>query len=264
MEAIFFCISFLSSIIGCVSGIGGGVIMKPILDVIDFISISSISFLSACTVLSMSMVSVLKELTNRTTELNLEISTPLAIGASIGGILGKSIFEFLKVIISNESGVGLIQSSIMVIIIIGSILFTLMKYKIKTFHVKNTFICMIIGLILGVMSSFLGIGGGPINIIILTLFFSMLSNEAAINSIYIIMFSQVSSIIYVIYRNKVPEIGISFLITMIIGGILGGILGTRFKKYISNKNLDKVFLMMMMFILFINMTNIYKFYRFTH
>ncbi|MEI3183290.1 MAG: sulfite exporter TauE/SafE family protein [Lachnospiraceae bacterium] len=39
------------------------------------------------------------------------------------------------------------------------------------------------------MSSFLGIGGGPINLVVLLYFFSMDTKAAAQNSLYIILFS---------------------------------------------------------------------------
>ena len=57
---VFFLVSILSSIVGSICGIGGGVIIKPVLDAVGIMSVSSISFLSGCTVLAMSIVSVYK------------------------------------------------------------------------------------------------------------------------------------------------------------------------------------------------------------
>ena len=42
---------------------------------------------------------------------------------------------------------------------------------------------------LGILSSFLGIGGGPINLVVLFFFFSMDTKTAAQNSLYTILFS---------------------------------------------------------------------------
>ena len=62
MVLVFLLISILSSVAGSICGIGGGVIMKPILDAAGIMSVSGISFLSGCTVLAMSVVSVYKNM----------------------------------------------------------------------------------------------------------------------------------------------------------------------------------------------------------
>ena len=55
------------------------------------------------------------------------------------------------------------------------------------------------------MSSFLGIGGGPINLVVLFYFFSMETKTAAQNSLYIILFSQITSLLTTLITHSVPE-----------------------------------------------------------
>ena len=62
MVLVFFVVSILSCTVGSICGIGGGVIIKPVLDATGIMGVSSISFLSGCTVLAMSVVSVYKNL----------------------------------------------------------------------------------------------------------------------------------------------------------------------------------------------------------
>ena len=57
---IFVLVAFLASVIGCICGIGGGVIIKPVLDAFGLYSVSTISFMSGCIVLSMTTYSVVK------------------------------------------------------------------------------------------------------------------------------------------------------------------------------------------------------------
>ena len=56
---------------------------------------------------------------------------------------------------------------------------------------------MLLGLFLGVVSVFLGIGGGPLNIALLTLFFSFDMKECVVYSIATIFFSQLSKLFQV-------------------------------------------------------------------
>ena len=46
---LFLIVSFFSSIVGAICGIGGGVIIKPVLDMLGMGSATTISFLSGCT-----------------------------------------------------------------------------------------------------------------------------------------------------------------------------------------------------------------------
>ena len=50
MSMVAFLVSFLASTAGAICGIGGGVIIKPVLDLFQMASVSTISFLSGCTV----------------------------------------------------------------------------------------------------------------------------------------------------------------------------------------------------------------------
>ena len=92
MIVVFFAVSLLASIVGSICGIGGGVIIKPVLDAMNVMSVSCISFLSGCTVLTMSVVSVYKNM-RAGKKLNLRIATLLAVGAAVGGVAGKMMFQ---------------------------------------------------------------------------------------------------------------------------------------------------------------------------
>lgn len=58
-------------------------------------------------------------------------------------------------------------------ITLGTLIYTVCKKRIPTKHIGNKAVIFSIGIVLGMMSSFLGIGGGPINLVVLFYFFSM-------------------------------------------------------------------------------------------
>jgi len=225
MYFLYFSLSLFASVIGGICGIGGGVIIKPVLDSTGTMSVSIISFLSGCTVLSMSTISVLRNAKNNKGIIDLKTSTPLAIGGVIGGLLGKSVFELVKSAFQNENYLGAIQAGLLIIIILGSLLYSIYSKKIQTHHVKSIKVCVMIGLLLGMMSAFLGIGGGPINLTVLFFFLSMDMKKAAANSLYIIMFSQLSSLLVSIIGGTVPHVSVVVLGLMVCAGISGGIIG---------------------------------------
>lgn len=259
LYVLFWIISFGASIVGAICGIGGGVIIKPTLDAFGVLSVSSISFLSGCTVLAMTCYSVLKSKMSGESLIDLRIGTPLAIGAAIGGVVGKNMFQVLSGMFESKDMVGAVQAGCLMLITLGTLIYTIKKDKIQTMHVKNPVICVIIGLVLGIFSSFLGIGGGPINLVVLFYFFSMDTKTAAQNSLYIILFSQITSLLNTLITHTVPEFSIALLALMTFGGILGGMCGRKINKKIDTKVVDKLFIVLMAVIIGINIYNIYQF-----
>ena len=259
MEILIIFISFLSSVVGAICGIGGGVIIKPVLDAADIMGVAAISFLSGCTVLSMSVVSVFRQMRQGSGKIDWKTSTPLAVGAAAGGIIGKSGFQYVIGFFGDQNQVGAIQAMVLIVLTVGTLIYTLCSTRIRTLHVRNTAVCLGIGLVLGVLSSFLGIGGGPINLVVLYYFFSMSVKTAAVNSLYMIMFSQATSLLHTLTGGNVPEVPGVFLAVMVIGGVLGGLLGSKAHRVVSERAEKVLFVMLMMVIIGINVYNFVKF-----
>lgn len=252
---LFFLVSFGACVIGAICGIGGGVIIKPALDLFGWASVSTISFLSGCTVLSMSCYNVGKGMLAGDSQVDTKTGTPLA----IGGVVGKQMFSAIKAMFANPNTVGAVQAGCLAVITLGTLLYTINKAKIPTHTVSNPVVCGFIGLLLGISSSFLGIGGGPINLVVLFYFFSMDTKTAAANSLYIILFSQAASFVMTLATRTVPEFTLSTLIFMIAGGIGGGIVGRKLNKKMNNAAVDKLFIGLMCVIIAISIFNTWKY-----
>ena len=259
MYALFVLVSFGASIVGAICGIGGGVIIKPTLDAFGVLSVAAISFLSGCTVLSMSCYSVVRSKLAGDSGVDMKTGTPLAIGAAVGGIVGKMMFQYLSGQFADQDMVGAVQAACLVVITIGTLLYTIKKEQFRTHKLTLEGVCLAFCLVLGIMSSFLGIGGGPINLVVLFYFFSMDTKTAAANSLYIILFSQITSLANTLLTGTVPEFDPVLLILMIISGIAGGMAGRAINKKIDSKTVDKLFIGLMVVLIFINIYNIYRF-----
>lgn len=256
---IVFLVCFLSSIAGAICGIGGGVIIKPVLDALGVMSVSAVSFLSGCTVLSMTTYSVLKSKMSGESRIEKKTGFPLALGAAFGGVAGKWLFSLISSLSPDKDKVGAVQAACLFVVTFGTLLYTLYKDKIRTYQVTAPAVCVAIGLVLGILSSFLGIGGGPINLVVLFFFFSMSTKTAAENSLYIIFFSQIASLVSSLLTGSVPEFQISMLVLMAAGGIGGGIAGRVINKRLTDRLVNRLFIVLMVVILFINVYNIYRF-----
>ncbi len=254
MFILYFLIALTSSTIGAISGIGGGIIIKPVMDAISDLSIDTISFMSSCTVLTMALSSFVRGLKDEI-KLNYYVSIWLAVGAAVGGFMGKSLFSALS------KNIGLLQSSILLLINLIVYIYIKNKKRITTLKIINPFFCCAIGFVLGMLSAFLGIGGGPMNIVVLYYFFSMSPKVTAKNSIFIILFSQTTSFITTLITCTVPLFYATSLYSMCIGGVIGAVVGSKISKKISEDNVEKIFTVVLGGLIILNLYNIAKIIR---
>ena len=258
VSLVLFFVCLLASTVGAVVGIGGGVIIKPVVDLLGFLPVSTISFCSGCTVLFMACVSLLR---NRKDGIKLQfrISTALAIGAVGGGLLGKWLFDLLRTSFKSDDTLGAVQSVCLMLITLGVFLYICRKESVQGLHIDIVGPTIGIGAALGMISSFLGIGGGPCNIAVLFFFFSMDAKTAAKNSLYIIIFSQVSSLFSSFLSDSVPVFQWDILLCMIAGGVGGALMGAAISKRIDNKGVESIFKIMLLLIALICLYNTIKF-----
>ncbi len=252
---IYLIVSFLASTIGVICGIGGGVIIKPVLDVARVETVSVISFLSGCTVLSMSGYSVVKTMLAGEKQVDTRCGTPLAIGAAVGGLVGNRLFAAVRGLFDDLEAVGAVQAICLALVTVGTLLYTLYKDRISPREVSGVVVSVLIGLALGIMSSFLGIGGGPINLVVLHFFFRMETKSAAANSLYIILFSQAANLLTAVISGSVPAFRWSVLLLMVVGGIGGGIVGRYLNRKMKSETIEKLFVCLMVIIIGISIYN---------
>ena len=254
---LVFGICLSASLIGSICGLGGGIIIKPFLDALNIMDVSVISFLSGCTVLSMTTYSVVQAKRRSGGEKPHPCRFSLAVGAAVGGILGKTLFQLVNKAVAG--GAGLPQAIALLAVTAGSFGYLLMRSRIKTHQVTNRMLSAVIGLALGLISSFLGIGGGPMNLVVLYFFFSMTTKVAAQTSLYIIFFSQLTSLLYTILSGTVPDFSLWMLLLMAAGGIGGGICGKQLNKRLTDENVDKLLKICMLGLMALECYNIVLF-----
>ncbi len=180
----------------------------------------------------------------------------MAFGGILGGIGGKQLFSVVREGFGNESVIGISQSSILVLLCLGVIVFTLFKQKINPMHRDGNRFSIGVGFVLGGIASFLGIGGGPINLAVLYFFFSMEAKNAALNSIFIIFFSQLANLIFTAATGIMPDFDPLILALMITGGIFGGTAGAHISHQMTHRQVDKPFMFVLAGIIILCIYNI--------
>lgn len=260
MQSIFFTVAFLACVIGSICGMGGGVIIKPVLDAAGLLPTATINFLSGCTVLGMTLWNVSRTILKKETVLDLKTSTLLGIGAAVGGIAGKQLYVRIAAGLPDPELAGGIQACILLAATFATLLYTVRKGKIKSMHVTGKTVTVSIGLALGLLGAFLGIGGGPFNVAALCLFFSMPTKKAAQNSLYIILISQAASLAKTVLSGSAPTVSWWVLAGMVLCGVAGGEAGRRINGSLNEKQATVLFEGSMVLVMLINIYNILKFF----
>jgi uncharacterized membrane protein YfcA len=251
-------IAGFASVIGAISGIGGGIIIKPVLDALSGREIAEINVLSGATVLAMSLVSLLR---SRGSGITLEPKrgTALAGGAALGGAVGKLIFSITLRFFPRTALIGVIQSLMLIFLTLTVLLYLKKKKTIRPRDIHTIPFCLFTGLMLGMVSAFLGIGGGPVNIMVISYFFSMDSKTTALHSLYTIFLSQTASFLLMCAEGRIPSVNPVPVIAMVTGGVGGGLIGSRIVRILSNEQVDRLFSMVLWLVILLSAYNAVRF-----
>lgn len=248
---IYAIIMFVATFLGASAGLGGGVIIKPALDFIGAHDLNTISFLSTSAVFTMSVYATIKQIRNKVTFDYIMISM-IAFGAIIGGNVGSSLFSMLLSMIDNQVLLCL-QASMLAILLI--IVLINVNVSHQNLCIKNNILIFIIGFCLGVISSFLGIGGGPINVAVFIFFFSVDMKTATVYSIATILFSQASKLATIAFTTGFGSFDLTLLVYILPMSILGAIIGTKLNYIAKERTIKYIFNVTVAAIILLNIFN---------
>lgn len=247
-------IVFLATALGAISGSGGGAIIKPSFDLIGIDNVMVIGIYSTIAVFSMCVSSLYKQYKSGIIfQKNTLIG--LTIGSLLGGIIGEIFFQIITKSQSNQT-VTLIQSILLVIILIFTLIFTKYMDKLPRFQIRNLMFSLISSCVIGILSVFVGIGGRPLNIIVLIGLMSFSTKDSTFYSIAMIFFAQIPKIMKIILTMSPMSFRWEVVPFIVIAALSGGFIGTQFNRKLSNQQIEIVFSVLTVILLGVCIVNI--------
>ena len=149
---LYFLIAIGATTVGALTGMGGGVIIKPVMDVIGAYDAATIGVLSSITVFSMSVVSIGKQMLARTS-IPFGTAIPLAIGSVAGGQLGQMMLTALTAGLPNAQ-VTAVQNVVLGLLILVVYWYMRHKGSIPGKRWDSLLPALLVGVFLGICSSF--------------------------------------------------------------------------------------------------------------
>lgn len=251
MNGIYAILIFSATLIGGITGLGGGVILKPTLDATHSLSFIDVSVLSSIAVCTMSMVQTVQAFKSPM-KIDTKLMILMVVGIILGSNLGVRVLGYLGTLIEEGSLLKL-QAGMLIVVIVLILIADFRNLQLKTHF--NSISQGIIGIIMGALSALLGIGGGPINVIVFRRFFKLSFTESATYSLICIFFSQ---LMLVIGYGASGDINVSNsrLIPLFMGVAIWGSLATQVVSKKLPKNFDqKLYNIVVIALLLINVYN---------
>jgi len=272
-SAFYFIVSLGAAIAGAVGGVGSGIIVKPILELVTDMAVYGVNLLSSLAVFFMAAAAVVRQRKNvfdREDGVRFEVAVPIAIGSALGGIFGNLLFAGIRDILAVAQGWGTIA-------LVGILLLhQIFESKFKPMNFKGVPTFLILGLVLGAIAAFLGIGGGPLNLSALNYFTGMPLKTAALYSIFIIMFAQGASLLnwaiptfwntgtWPLAGTERGYVTIYIMLAVIIGSIIGAFIGAswygRLKNHPKGNSVLKiVYCVILIFVMLVSVWNLFMY-----
>ncbi len=252
MGIVYFIVAIVATSVGALAGVGGGVFIKPVLDTIGQYNLSTIGLLSSFTVFSMAIVATLRQV--KTGFVLSKSTLNISFGAIVGGVFGEYLFSMFQAALPEILAKGL--QSLMLGLLLALIFFS---DSFPKAHVKSMLASFFLGVVMGSISTFLGIGGGPVNVALMTIFLGMTIKTAAVNSILTILLAQAAQLLSILISRGFSDYDLSMLWYMIPASILGGFIGSWLNKKLSDKAVRRAFLTFVVVLALLNFINAARF-----
>lgn len=231
---------FAATLLGAFVGLGGGVVIKPVLDVIGAHPLEQISFFSSCAVFAMSVTSMAKHIWNKT-PIQASVVLLVAAGSVAGGICGNSLFSLAMGASGRPELIRGIQSAILAAFLACVILSVVAKHR--TFPVANPLAILFSGFLLGTAASFFR--------------HWWWSNQCCVfNAPFLVfhercrrlfrcghLFSQCSNLITTGIKTGFAGYDLKILLIVIPCAVAGGFLGSVLNRKCSESFIQKVFVL---------------------
>ena len=254
MGLIYFAVILGASIIGAITGLGGGLIIRPVFDSISYHSVLNIGFFASTSVLTMAVVSTIRKLRDGSV-IDWALVLPTGIGAMTGGVIGNLLLEHLIYALPEPRNAQQVQVVAAVTVISFAIYVSLRNNK--RLYLPNKWWCMPVGVCLGIIASFLGMGGGPINVPFFMIFWGMGIKDATTYSIAIIFFSHLARLITLGFTVGYSYFDLPILLFVIPAAVTGGLLGTRFSKVLPPHAVKRMFIVALLGVICLNLFNLF-------
>jgi len=237
-------VGLLVGVISGFFGVGGGMLLIPILLTLGF----NIKAAIAMSVVQMVFSSVFGSYTNYKKG-KLVVNEGIWVG--IGGVLGAIIGSFFTDILPAKT-----LEYIFLALVIFAFLRVATSKKPDSTKEEGSFskvTLFIIGVIIGTIAMMLGVGGSIMLTPVLIGFLHFSSKKAATAGLFFVVFSSITGLVYKLIAGTFDNLNLNFTYALVLGmaSVLGVILGIKLKDVVHDNRHKQFLLIMYVVIIFL-------------
>ncbi|MFV0499370.1 MAG: sulfite exporter TauE/SafE family protein [Bacilli bacterium] len=245
---MLFIVIFISAVIAAITGIGGGIIIRPILS-LTAMNAGIVNFYACTAIIFSTIYSMIKAYQSKK-KIDFGVILFLSLGSFLGGFIGNVITQ--KIMLLLNDSVFVIIQSVLLNVTLSFVIYMSVKHIEFESKITSKSLTVTIGLLVGILSVFVGIGGGVLNVIILGACFKMSRKSAIITSLIMVFISQTTNMLLLLTSNIINHINIGELAIIIVCSLLGGIIGKEICNKISSVFISKIFVYIISIVLVLN------------
>jgi len=219
---IYLLLSAASAFFGLSTGLGSTTLLRPLLDAVSPVSVSSAAALCTIATLGAALISAFFAL-SQPMPLHQDELILLAAGSALGGVLGDLISARFIVMISHETAMLLHNALLFTLVALPAVYFTTLSRTIRPLAITRV-ACLPLALIVGIFASFLAFGAEPMTLMLYFLLFDAEDDESAAAALTIALFSMTGKLITLLIRQRLNLPDADVLIWLLPGAIGGALL----------------------------------------
>lgn len=253
INIISFFIVIFANIIGSFSGMGGGIIIKPMVSILCHLPLQTVIFYSNLSVIVMCITSLTYSAVKKTTHYDKTV-WPIAAGSFVGGLIGTASLSYFMQF--NHEWVQIGQILLTILTIVCAMLYQWRGHPIRNVWESPSRI-VVVGFVMGFFSVILGIGGGPINVWLLMMLMGLTLKKATSYSLISVLVSVSIRLCHdFLNLSTIPHVA-STMIVFMVSAMIGAIIGFVIKKHLSNQHFKTLYLSTLALVIVINIINLF-------
>ena len=219
---IYLILSGISAFFGLAAGLGTTTLLRPLLDAVSPLEPASVAMLCTMATLGAALVTAFFAL-GRPLPLHPDELLLLAIGASLGGVLGDLASARFFSAMERSTAVLLQNALLFTIIALPSVYFGQLSHTLPPLRANRLF-SLPTAFAVGLLGSFLSFGAAPLTLMLYTFLFAADEEESTIAALTVSLFAMAGKLIVLLIRQRFQLPDADVLLWLLAGAVGGSLL----------------------------------------
>lgn len=222
--------AYFAAGIGEMASVGADAALRVSMDLLRREDPLAITYLCGWMVLIPSALRYALGLVKKDREIRPGLALPLALGAAAGGVLGRRLLLDTAAMLNSSRLTGAVQVGVLLLVLVATLIYLVRESSIRPRNLNQNWSGALVGLVLGTLSGFLGMAGGPAGLAMLRYFYGMETDKASNRAMLAAAAGQTGALACTLALGAAPAIPAATLRLMVLFAAVGTLSGRSVAK----------------------------------